>query len=49
MKKNKTEKCWWTGLTAEDMKHISNDSYTEYQEIFKKYSKKKPKKSKSKK
>jgi hypothetical protein len=24
MKKNKTEKVWWSGLTAEDMKNISN-------------------------
>jgi hypothetical protein len=23
MKKNKTEKVWWTGLTAEDMNNIS--------------------------
>ena len=23
MSKNKTEKVWWTGLTAEDMKSIS--------------------------
>jgi hypothetical protein len=23
MKKNKTEKVWWSGLTAEDMKNIS--------------------------
>ena len=49
MKKNKTEKCWWTGLTKEDMKHIPDDTYTEHQEIFKKYSKNKSKKSKRKK
>jgi len=24
MKKNKTEKVWWSGLTAEDMKNIPN-------------------------
>jgi len=24
MKKNKTETVWWSGLTAEDMKNISN-------------------------
>jgi hypothetical protein len=24
MKKNKKEKCWWSGLTAEDMTNISN-------------------------
>jgi hypothetical protein len=35
MKKNKTETVWWSGLTAEDMKNISN----------KKSPKKSPKKS----
>jgi hypothetical protein len=28
MKKNKTEKVWWSGLTAEDMNSISNKKYT---------------------
>jgi len=28
MKKNKIEKVWWSGLTAEDMNSISNKKYT---------------------
>jgi len=28
MKKNKTEKVWWSGLTAEDMTNISNKKST---------------------
>jgi len=28
MKKNKIEKCWWSGITAEDMTSISNKKST---------------------
>jgi hypothetical protein len=28
MKKNKIEKCWWSGITAEDMTNISNKKST---------------------
>ena len=53
MKKNKTEKVWWSGLTAEDMKSISkkksrkktSESWgNEYSDVDR--SPKKPKKSK---
>ena len=53
MKKNKIEKVWWTGLTAEDMKSISkkksqkktSESWSnEYSDVDR--SKNKPKKSK---
>jgi len=52
-KKNKIEKVWWTGLTAEDMNNISNkkpqkktseswsDEYSDVDRSPKKYSKKK--------
>jgi hypothetical protein len=51
MKKNKTEKVWWTGLTAEDMNNISkkktSESWSdEYSDVNR--SPKKPKKSKRK-
>ena len=28
MKKNKIEKCWWSGITAEDMTNISKKKST---------------------
>jgi len=55
MKKNKIEKCWWSGITAEDMTNISNKKSqkkpsvmwgNEYSDVDR--SPKKPKKSKRK-